>query len=79
MINTKNWVNIGKKRIGGGLKDGLLCFRVKLIRIGIIGKRRIEGGLKDERMADSVLELNLIGNGIIGSWKDKKIRIGKYN
>ena len=53
-------------------KDGLLCFRVKLIRIGIIGKRRIEGGLKDERMAYSVLELNLIGNGIIGSWKEKK-------
>ena len=30
-------------------------------------------------MAYSVLELNLIGNGIIGSWKDKKIRIGQYN
>ena len=28
-------------------------------------------------MAYSVLELNLIGNGIIGSWKEK-IRIGEY-
>ena len=57
-----NWREEDKKAVW---KDGLLCFRVKLIRIGIIGKRWIEGGLKDEKMAYSVLELNLIGNGII--------------
>ena len=44
MINIRIWNN-WKRRIGGGLNDGLLC-----------------------------LELNLIENGIIGSWK-VKIRI----